>query len=319
LRWLNAHSGWTTGPGPLTRDLRDGFFGSDLPSLLVSALILASLGYKKVSRRLPFNELRLGTARFAPVYPIGRASIVAFMTLGLAGVVYSLVLTAWSIEAYVWEGYVSIPRTVGWVWPLLVFGAQILVMLTREQFAAVLGLRPIEDAAQEMEDADVVRRALFAGDRTGAIRACREATGASLSDARRHVMHLADALYREFPERFLRDPRLPPPVNLRRAATLGATGAALVVLVTFGFAAPGLRVAWTLLFATGAAAGMTVGIAFAWPARWRRLLAVMCSLGLLGGVEAGFRWYYPDASGLGPALIGCPAGILLIIASRKRT
>jgi hypothetical protein len=214
LLWANAHPGVAPHAGELTKNLRHDFLTSVLPNLLLPVSIFALQAYRKQSRRVSWGELRRVRA-FAPAYPIAQAWSAVFLTVGLFGIAFPLWLVTRHLRAYVWEGSFYLGQ-VAQIWTLALFGAQLTLSVIREQLGSTLGLGSADDRPFDDTPEHEVRQALVAGDRSSAIRAYQEQTGADVAQARRHVLQLADTMYREHPELFGRDPTLPAPVNMRR-------------------------------------------------------------------------------------------------------
>jgi tRNA A-37 threonylcarbamoyl transferase component Bud32 len=319
LLWVNAHPGWIAYPGELNRNLRNDVLTSVLPIPLFWAMVLALQYYRRQSRRMSWGELRR-TRGFAPAYPIAQGWAAAFMTFGLFGIAFSLWLVTRHIQAYVWEGAFPFAQAAV-IWVVAIFSAQLTSAVVREQWGSALGLRPVDDAPIEQATSEAVRDALVAGHRIEAIRAYRAQTGADPAQAHRHVLQLADAMYREHPERFARDPTLPAPVDVRRRlATLVLAVLAVVVTGVVLVVPPAARAAWGGLFAAGTAAGVLVALARSRRSRWQRIVAVLLAVVALAAALAGYRQYRPQhdaASGMAPMFFGLLAGLLLIVLSRR--
>jgi hypothetical protein len=314
LLWVNAHPGWVARPGELTRNLRDDFLTGGLPSVLFPLMLVAFQYYRGKSRRMSLDELRRARG-FAPVYPIAQGWSTAFVTFGLFGLAFSLWVVTAHIRAYVWEGTFSLARALQ-LWIVVLFSAQLALAVIREQLGSALGLRPVDDVPLE-QASDAVREALVAGRRIEAIRIYQAQTGADQEQARRQVLQLADAMYREHPERFARDPTLPAPIRMRRLGMLTLTGA-LAATVAVQVVPPAARVAWADLFAVGVAAGVVLAFARRWRSRWQRVVMVLCTLGgISGGLWVGAHLQQAALHGVPPTFIGLLAGFALIVLARR--
>jgi hypothetical protein len=315
LLWVNAHPGWVARRGALTENLREGLL-ANLIVWLFPVLLLFLQVYRKLSRRLSWQDLR-HKLEFAPAYPIASRWVLTFLAFGAIGIVVSLWLTAKLIQAYVWEDYFSLARVVQ-LWALLFSSAMIVASVAREQLGTALGLQQADDQSIEPATADAVRDALIAGNRVGAIRAYRAQTGAGLAQARRQVLRLADAMYREHPERFARDPTLRAPVNMRLLAVLVLAVLAAVVTGAVIAVPPPSRAVSLGLFATGTAAGIAMALARSLRSRWQSIVAVLLAIGALT-VAAWMNTHLPPqaSASMASMVFGLLAGLLLIVVSRR--
>ena len=316
LTWLNTHPGHIKVAGPRTAAVKST--ADWLVGLGFFVMIYSLFAYDKLSRGVPWKQMLEPTTRALPAGPITSGWSLAFVAIGIAGVISAFGVAAQFIAAFVWEGSFSLGRLFVSVYPLLFFGLMLLLRVIREQAGPALGLQPVgEPAPLPPAQAGPIHAALFAGRTIEAIKLYREATGASLGVARRDIAQLAAQLYRKQPEKFAAAPGTLPELDLVRASLLLGGGGLVFALVMFQLPEK-LLPSWPVNFLIGA----LWGVAITWVTRvkkgWHRVL-VFLFVGVVWALASEFtRKHNPAADFLVPFVLGVFAGVMLILSSVKK-
>ena len=314
LTWLNAHPGHVKVPGPRAKWLKEGGLG--FFAFLV--LIYATLFYKKLSTRQPWKKMFDPSAAFAPRHPVAPAWVSFFATIGGLGVLTALYYTGKTIEAYVWEDFVSSTMALGIIYPSFFFGLSLLRLVLREQGAAALGLQPTP-AGLELtpEQLATISTELFAGRKEAAVKLYREITGASQNIALGQVGALVWKLYAEQPKKFATDPTRLARVAVKRLMITAALVGATIALVA-NFLPARLLPSWPVNFGVGFAGGICLMLMSNYRKFWQRMLCVFPVIGSGSFLSAYTKAHNPGTDYFLPWMLGMFAAITLLVLARRK-
>ena len=313
LTWLNEHPGHVKAPGPRAASIEEGSLGF----FWVVLLVYAPLIYRKLTLQQPWAKLLDPANAFAPRHPVAPGWVVFFSTLGVLGVVNALYFTSQSIEAYVWEDFISWTTLLAMIYPSFFFGLGLLLLVLREQ-AEWLGLPPMPGSAQLTPDQlATISAALFADRKEEAVKLYREATGANQNVALAQVGALVWKLYDEQPEKFATDPTRLARVAVKR---LMLTAAVCGAAIAFGgsFLPEHLLPAWPVNFGVGFGGGLCIVLMANFRKFWQRMLC-MAPIMLSGSFLSSYtKAHNPQMDYMLPWMLGIFVGITLFLLARRR-
>ncbi len=312
LTWLNTHPGHLKASGPRTAELKQGGLGY----LAFMVLIYATLIYRKLSTRQPWTKLFDPASAFAARHPVAAGWAALFGTLGVLGVVNALYFTGQTIEAYVWEDFISWTTLLAIIYPSFFFGLGLLMLVVREQAAASLGL-PMPGAQLTPEQLASISAELFAGRKEAAVKLYREATGANQNVALAQVGALVWKLYEEQPAKFATDPTRFARVAVQRLIVTAIVCGAAIALVG-NFLPERLLPAWPVNLAVGFGGGLCIMLMASYRKFWQRMLCILPVMISSSFLSSYTKAHNPELDYILPWMLGVFAGITLLALARRK-
>ncbi len=313
LTWLNAHPGHFKAPGPRTAGLKQGGLGI----FMFMVLIYATLIYRKLSTRQPWTKLFDPASAFAARHPVAPGWAALFGALGALGVVNALYFTGQTIEAYVWEDFISWATLLAIIYPSFFFGLGLLMLVVREQAAASLGL-PMPGAAQlKPEQLASISAELFAGRKVAAVKLYREATGANLNVALAQVGALVWKLSDEQPGKFATDPTRFARVAVKRLIVTAIVCGAAIALVG-SFLPERLLPAWPVNLAVGFGGSLCIMLMASYRKFWQRMLCILPVMISSSFLSSYTKAHNPELDYILPWMLGVFVGITLLALARGK-